>query len=138
MGFGMIIRNSHGQMLASASSEWPAAASSSLAEAMALRWSLHLAHDLGFEKIEVETDSLVVFQARKRMAPSYSYLAVLISECYVVSRLFRNFNLDHVRRTSNQAADFLAMFALSHYCFVGIEECSFDLNDILSSDLVVD
>lgn len=98
----MLICNSNGQVLVFAASQWPATSSSSLVEAMALRWSLQLAHELGFHNIDVETDNLVVDNAWKRITPSYSYLVVVISDCFVVSRLFRHFNLVHVRRTSNQ------------------------------------
>lgn len=53
-------------------------------------------------------------------ATTVTFFALVISDCIVISRSFRHFNLIHVSRTSNMAADFLAKFSLSNYCFAKI------------------
>ncbi|XP_057440759.1 uncharacterized protein LOC130732787 [Lotus japonicus] len=136
MGFGYIAWNSRGQVLATTSSKWPRTVSVATTEAMALRWGLQLSLELGFFEVEVELDNQVVVTSWKGAKKHVSYLADVISDTVRVSQCSRFFSLDYVPRLSNLAADYLAKFALSDYCFVGIEEHPADLASVLSADLI--
>ncbi|XP_057444610.1 uncharacterized protein LOC130736850 [Lotus japonicus] len=57
-GLGMVVRNHRGEVMASACSYPVHVTTPLLAKAMAMRWSLQLAVDLGFRRISLETDCL--------------------------------------------------------------------------------
>lgn len=118
VGMGMVVRNAAGEVLASASGKRGGAGSAAVAEAMALRWSLELALDMGFQAVVVETDCAVLHGAWNVAASDRSYMAAVIRDCLDLSRLFRSFEFLLIRRTANLAADFLAKFALSSFCNV--------------------
>ncbi|XP_057417194.1 uncharacterized protein LOC130711537 [Lotus japonicus] len=122
MGFGFIARNSRGQVLATAAARWPRASSVAVVEGMALHWALQLSLDLGFFEVVVEIDNQLVVKAWKSYGRQCSYLASVVSDCFNISSAFHSFNLSHVLRSSNMEADYLANFALTNYCFVGLEE----------------
>ncbi|XP_057453128.1 uncharacterized protein LOC130744990 [Lotus japonicus] len=135
VGMGMVVRNAAGEVLASASGKRGGADSAAVAEAMALRWSLELALDMGFQAVVVETDCAVLHGAWNVAASDRSYMAAVIRDCVDLSRLFRSFEFLLIHRTANLVADFLAKFALSSFCNVWLEEYPPGLEGILISDV---
>ncbi|XP_057429426.1 uncharacterized protein LOC130722638 [Lotus japonicus] len=65
-GVGLIARNAHGEVLETACFYIGLATSPLVAEALAMRWALGMARDLGFRRVAFETDCLVLFEAWKR------------------------------------------------------------------------
>ncbi|KAL6559580.1 hypothetical protein OROGR_004697 [Orobanche gracilis] len=137
VGFGMVARDEDGHILAAASLLHGSLLCASVAEAMALRWSIQMARDLGFMRIQVETDSLVVFNAWKRRSLQLSYVAYIVRDCLSLSSHFVSFALLHSPRPGNLVADFLAKLAPSVLDVVWIEEVPPGLLPILADDVAL-
>ncbi|XP_057453056.1 uncharacterized protein LOC130744912 [Lotus japonicus] len=78
VGFGLIVRNMLGEVLASAAQYLLHAASAILGEALAFRWSMQLAIQVGFRRILFETDCLQLFQLWKKPPDGRSYLSSIV------------------------------------------------------------
>lgn len=88
--FGLVARDRNGEVMAATSFFPTVALTTTIAEALCLRWAMVLASQLGFRNVQFETDSLQLFQAWRKREGS-SYLFFIIQDC------FRPFNLfDHV------------------------------------------
>ncbi|XP_057455130.1 uncharacterized protein LOC130746501 [Lotus japonicus] len=135
VGLGMVVRNSHGEILACVSAKRDRASSVAVAESLALRWAMMLAIDLGFMAVVFETNCVVLHGSWQRKGKDRSYLGLVIADCYNMLSSFRSFQFVLVRRTTNKAADCLAKFAISSFCNVWLEECPAVLEPILSVDV---
>lgn len=62
-GLGVVIRNSHGQAIASLSEQAPQPYSSDIVKAMAAARAISFAHELGFTSYIIEGDSETVIKA---------------------------------------------------------------------------
>lgn len=94
--------------MALATSPGVVALSPLLAEAAAFRWAINLVVELGFRRVALETDCLVLFQNWQKNAAGCSYLFSVIMDCRDLVPLFDSFELCFVKRTGNKVADFLA------------------------------
>ncbi|XP_057458215.1 uncharacterized protein LOC130748975 [Lotus japonicus] len=136
VGFGLVARNSRGEVLAAACSSHGPATSSFLAEGLSFRWTLGLAMDLGFRRVVLETDCLLLYEAWKRRS-GCSILDSLILDCRRLSSGFDAFDFSFVRRSGNSVADALAKRSFTLSVFVWIEEIPQDLNGLVQSDVMV-
>ncbi|XP_057445028.1 uncharacterized protein LOC130737293 [Lotus japonicus] len=107
-GFGMVARDDHGEILAAASSYPTVAASATEAEALCLRWAMVLSSELGFRRVQFETDSLQLFHAWNRDV-GRSLLFTVVQDCKGLLNLFDYVALSFVRRQGNFCADFMAL-----------------------------
>jgi len=67
-----------------------------------------------FRNVEANLDSTNVIEAlNNRHTTQYTYLGTIAMECTQLCSSFNNINFSHVRRQANQAAQYLAKFAIS-------------------------
>ncbi|XP_057419100.1 uncharacterized protein LOC130713345 [Lotus japonicus] len=85
--FGLVVRDRHGEVLASAAQHLLPASSPIMGEAMTLRWSMQLAVQMGFGRVLFETDCLQLFQRWKKPPDGRSYLASIIADCFMLSQV---------------------------------------------------
>ncbi|XP_057444764.1 uncharacterized protein LOC130737009 [Lotus japonicus] len=135
-GFGMIARNHNGEVMAAAALGFMSAPSALMAEALAFRWCVSLAKDLGFFRVVLETDCLQLFEAWKKNRPGDSYLFSLLNDCRDMVSLFTSFELSFVRRSGNSVADFLAKNSSKFSNVVWIEEVPQELDLLVTSDVL--
>ena len=135
-GFGCLIRDNNGEIMAAATASPFHVQSPAMAEALCFRWSIGLAIDLGFRSVCFKTDCLKLFESWKRKKKDSSYFGAVLQDCYRLMPNYDFYSVSFVRRTGNCAADFLARnsFTLSNH--VWIEEGPPDLLPFLNIDVM--
>ncbi|XP_057431260.1 uncharacterized protein LOC130724076 [Lotus japonicus] len=134
-GFGLVARDHAGEVLAAAAKYPTMVLSPTVAEALSLRWAMDLAIQLGFRRVQFETDCLLLQQAWKKVSGN-SYLFSIIKDCHKLVVFFDHVDLTFVRREGNSCADYLARNASSYPDFVWIEEGPPGLSSLLRDDVL--
>ncbi|XP_057452189.1 uncharacterized protein LOC130744007 [Lotus japonicus] len=134
-GFGMVARDNAGEVLSAAAKFPTLALSPTVAEALSLRWAMELSVDLGFRRVQFETDCLPLFQAWKK-ANGTSYIFLLIFDCRSLFSAFDYVDLSFVCRQGNSCADYLARRASTFQNVLWIEEGPPELTSFLLSDVL--
>ena len=134
-GIGVVVRDSHGMVIASLTEKIQLPSSSDEVEALAAVRAMTLAMDLNLPSFIVKGDSEVVISALRKEEESFSSFGHLISSikhylhsCFCIS-------FSHTRRSGNSVAHSLAKFAkyivdLS----VWMEDVPPQVNDVLVAD----
>ncbi|XP_057444171.1 uncharacterized protein LOC130736352 [Lotus japonicus] len=135
-GLGFIARNSHGEVLAAATMVTGPVQNPVLAEALAFRWALGLAAELGLQRVWFESDFLALVQAWERHDSGFSHLYTVVRDCRLLLSNFDAFEFSFVRRTGNCAADALARLAFHFGCIVWIEEDPLEVSSIIQDDVI--
>lgn len=111
----MVIRHSHGHVEASMSQVIPHISDSTSAEAVALWHGVnrsHLSHEMGFQQVIFEGDSLRMVQALKQDSPSLSPFSQLLEDiCTRLSSLVV-FEVHHIYQEANLVTHHLARLAI--------------------------
>ena len=131
----MVVRDSHGQVLASLAEKIKLPSSSNEVEALAAIQAITLAMDLNLPSFIVEGDSEVVISALRSKEESLSSFGHLISSIkhYLVSCNCVSFF--HIRRSGNSVAQFLAKHAKSiDDVFMWMEDVPPQVADVLLAD----
>ncbi|XP_057452774.1 uncharacterized protein LOC130744617 [Lotus japonicus] len=84
-----------------------------IAEAMALRWSLHTALEVGLDSVIFELDSLSVVKATRTNSSLWT-IQNLMQDCIYLASLFTSISFNHVSRNANVPAHTLASLACSY------------------------
>ena len=110
-GFGVVICNNLGEIMAAMSAKGPAIGDSEEAEVLARRRALEFAVDAGFAELEIEGDNVTVMRSlassstsQSRLGNIYEDIRVLAAGCWCLSFLW-------VKRSANRAAHLLAKHA---------------------------
>ncbi|XP_057444049.1 uncharacterized protein LOC130736223 [Lotus japonicus] len=106
-GFGYVACDAEGEVLAAGSTYPTMASSSTIAEALCLWWAMEISSQLGFRRVQFETDSLELYYAWKK-GTWRSILFSIIHDCMSFMGLFDFVTLSFVRRQGNNCADFMA------------------------------
>ncbi|XP_057444974.1 uncharacterized protein LOC130737236 [Lotus japonicus] len=136
VGFGLIVRNMLGGVLASAAQYLLHAASAILGEALAFRWSMQLAIQMEFRRVLFETNCLQLFQLWNKPPDGRSYLSSIVGDCFMLSRSFDYVDLSFVRRGGNSVADFLAGTASKYTDMVWLEEVPMKAITLVHKDVM--
>ncbi|XP_057457809.1 uncharacterized protein LOC130748596 [Lotus japonicus] len=120
-GLGVIFKNHFGNSMAAGAHFIPSSFEPTIAEAMAFRWCISMARDLGFQEVEFEIDCLNLFQAWKRNDPFSNYLDSIVQDCKSLSLAFRSCVLLNCRKTANAVADHIAHLAFDYQDHVWVE-----------------
>jgi hypothetical protein len=67
-----------------------------------------------------------------------NYVGSIIQDCISIKGSFRSLNFLHVRREANQAAHYLAKYALKNLDCIWIEETPPCISIVLAFDLLLD
>ena len=110
-GFGAVIRNSMGEVMAALSAKGPPVANSEEAEILACRKALEFAVEAGFQDVVVEGDNATVMNGLTADKPVNSWLGYIYEDTRCLARRLRSVSASCVRRGANGVAHSLAKFA---------------------------
>ena len=110
-GFGVVIRNSMGEVMAVLSAKCPPVANSEEAEILACRKALEFAVEAGFQDVVVEGDNATVMNGLTAVKPVNSWLGYIYEDAHCLAMRFRSVSASCVRRSANGVAHSLAKFA---------------------------
>ena len=110
-GFGVVIRNNLGEIMAAMSAKGPAIGDSEEAEVLARRRALEFAVDAGFAELEIEGDNVTVMRSLASSSTSQSRLGNIYEDIRVLAAGCRCLSFLWVKRSANRAAHLLAKHA---------------------------
>lgn len=110
-GYGAVIRNGKGEVMAAISVRGGAVRDSEEVEVMACRKALEFAIDAGFTEIILEGDNAMVLKMISQAQPDLSRLGLIYEDIWCLAAGFRFFSSNCVRRNANSVAHALARFA---------------------------
>ena len=110
-GLGVVVRDSHGKVLASLAEKIKFPSSSNEVEALAAVQAITLAMDLNLPSFIVEGDSEVVISALRKEEESFSSFGHLLFSIKHYLAFCNCFSFSHTRRLGNSLAHSLAKYA---------------------------
>ena len=110
-GFGAIIRNANGEVMASISAKGPPVIDSEEAEILACRKALKFAVDAGFRDLIIEGENKVVMTSITSIHSTSSRLGHLYGDVNCIAARIGNLIVNCVPRTANTVAHVLALYA---------------------------
>ncbi|KAK9928384.1 hypothetical protein M0R45_025521 [Rubus argutus] len=112
-GIGMVIRDFLGHFVAGHAAPLTHECSPEQVEVMAILSAVHFIHDLGFQPVIIQSDSLQVVQACNLGSPNLSIFRHLYEDIILSLEDLPCSTLHHVYREANAIAHFLARQALA-------------------------
>ena len=109
-GFGAVIRNNMGEVMAALSAKGPPVANSEEAEILACQKALEFAVEAGFQDV-VEGDNVTIMNGLTIVKPGNSLLGNIYEDARRLAMRFRSVSASCVRRSANGVAHSLARFA---------------------------
>ncbi|XP_057423561.1 uncharacterized protein LOC130717370 [Lotus japonicus] len=134
-GLGAIIRNEKGESMAAATWLIEEIEDPSLVEAAGIKWALRWTKEMGFDRVLVETDSVLFVNQWERSQTGISYFADIVKECKHLSYAFSLCTVSHVKRDCNVVADFLANLAFDFHENYWLEEDPPGTSLLISADV---
>ncbi|KAI9198073.1 hypothetical protein LWI28_009622 [Acer negundo] len=113
VGFGIVIRNSEGLVMACSSQKLEASYSPQVAEAVALLCGLQLACDTGLYPCQADSDVAVVVNWINNGSILVSEIGSVINDIHILLRQARCKSINFVPRLANQVVHVLVKNALS-------------------------
>ncbi|KAL0014186.1 hypothetical protein SO802_001255 [Lithocarpus litseifolius] len=110
-GFGAVIRNEKGEVMAAMAAKGPEVSCSEEAEYLACRKAIEFAIDAGFSELVIEGDNSSVMKAVSNMQEDYSLLGNVIGDIHHLVRNLQWVRIECTRRGGNRVAHELAQFA---------------------------
>lgn len=104
VGFGLVARDSDGQLIEAKAIFQPSVVSPLLAETMAFKEPLSWMETRGWSEATVESDCLVMVQAVRSTTSFRSYFGLLIEDCRNSLLSLNNVKLFYVKRSANMVA----------------------------------
>ena len=112
-GYGVVIRNEKGEVMASLAAKGGVVMDSEKVEVMACRKALEFVIDTGFMEIILEGDGALVMQMVSQVQPNLSQLGLIYENIWCLVAGFRSILTNFVRCTTNSVAHALARYARS-------------------------
>uniref|UniRef100_A0A2N9IFR8 Uncharacterized protein n=1 Tax=Fagus sylvatica TaxID=28930 RepID=A0A2N9IFR8_FAGSY len=133
---GVVIRDGHGLPIATLCKRFHGLHAVDDAEALAVREAVQLARDVGLVEVEVEGDSLLIFNALKQQQECFASYGDIIQDIHQLACSLDRVVFSHVRRTGNRVAHVLARNAigLSSDFLVWLEDVPPFLADVIQSE----
>ncbi|KAK9282161.1 hypothetical protein L1049_005073 [Liquidambar formosana] len=137
VGFGVVVRNHEGQVIAEASKKQDCLFTPCQVEALAIRFAVEFAEDLGLRDVDLEGDNLEVMTALASGIVPHTAIGLLIEDALVEARsCFVSCQFMHVGRKGNEVAHGLAKYAkFVDDVFVWMEETPSCVRDQVEFDL---
>ncbi|XP_073138172.1 uncharacterized protein [Henckelia pumila] len=108
MGFGCLVRDEHGSVVAASHGCIFGISDPTLAKALSIREALSWLKELNLSNLIVESDALLVIQALKNKASDISSLDLIVEDCKSLVSDLHSCSFVFVRRSANQAVHLLA------------------------------
>ena len=112
-GFGAVIRNNLGEVMAAMSAKGPSVVDSEEAEVLGCRRALEFAVDTGFEELMIEGDNSTVIRCLSSIRAFHSRLGNVYADIHVLAAGSRCKSFSCVKREANLATHSLARYARS-------------------------
>ena len=110
-GFGVVIRNNIGAMMATLSTKGPPVANSEEAKILACRRALEFVVEARFQEVVVEGDNATITRGLTATSPNKSMLGNIYKDACCLAMRFRSLSASCIRRSANGVAHSLARFA---------------------------
>ena len=110
-GYGAVIRNEKGEVMAALAVRGGAMRDSEEVEVMACRKALEFAIDVGFTEIILEGDNALVMKMISQAQPDVSRLGLIYEDIWCLATSFRSISYNCIRRSANGVAHSWARFA---------------------------
>lgn len=107
-GFGAIIQNDRGEVMAAMSVKGPPVTNSEEVEALACRKALEFSIDAGFSELIIEGDNANVMRAISSSLPNHSLLGHIIEDVKCLMCGLQYASANSIRREGNKVAHVLA------------------------------
>ena len=131
-GIGVVIRDSMGQVMASLAQQIPLPSTAIEVEALASRWAMELALEIGLNKGVLEGDSLILMNALKTNSHSLAQFGHIIKDIQFLASQFSIISFSHVKRHCNTVAHLIARQTLSFSSLqVWMEDVPSEIADVL-------
>lgn len=111
-GFGVVIRNSEGVVMASLSQLVPLPSTVIEVEVLAARPAMELIIELGFDHVILEGYSEILIKALKNGGSELTQFGHLVNDIHFLASKISGFQFSHVHRQGNQIAHSLARRAI--------------------------
>ena len=135
VGLGVVVRDSHGKVLAALAKKIKLPSSSDEVEALAVVRAITLAMDLNLPSFIVEGDSEVVISALRKEEEYFSSFGHLICSIKHYLAFCNCFSFSHTRRSGNSLAHSLAKLARTIEGFsLWMKDIPPQIDDILLAD----
>ncbi|XP_074358745.1 uncharacterized protein LOC141698038 [Apium graveolens] len=108
IGFGLVARDSKGDLIEATTKFQPGLVAPIVAEAMAFKEALSWMDDRGWHDAAGESDCLAMVQAIRSTTPMRSYFGSIIEDCRCILQSLNNISLSFVKRPANMVAHQLA------------------------------
>ena len=136
-GIGVVIRNEKGEVMGSLAEKIKKPDSVEVLEALAARRAILFATELGLQRVIIEGDSEIVFQAVSEVCSVCSCIGHIIKDCKSISGLFQTHSFSHTRRQGNAVAHALAKRARKSFPFlVWMESVPPDIAYLVHIDVI--
>ncbi|XP_073138351.1 uncharacterized protein [Henckelia pumila] len=137
VGFGCIIRDSHGIVLAATQGRMHGNNDPAMAQALAIHEALSWIKNLHLSTIIMESDALLIIEALNRTDQDSSNLGLIIEDCKLLARDVSSCSFSFARRSANQAAHALARGTASMPDLVeSFVPCPTVISNIIVPDLI--
>ena len=110
-GFGAIIRNDKGEVMAAMTASRPKVSTSDEAEMLACKRALEFAVDAGFSRLIIEGDNVNVMQAISSPLANHSLIGNVVDDIHHLIQGLQWANICCIRRRGNKVAHALAQYA---------------------------
>ena len=110
-GFGAIIRNEKGEVMAAMSVKGPPVTCSEEAEVLACRKALEFTVDAGFSNVMLEGDNETVMRTISSSSKNHSWLGNIYDDIKWLMRGLQVLSVNSVKRGGNEVANILARHA---------------------------
>lgn len=104
VGFGLVARDSDGELIEAIAKVHPTLVPPVVAEAMAFKEALSWVDARGWHDAVVESDCLSMVQAIRSHVPMRSYFGLIIEDCRELLRRLNKIGLFFVKRFANMVA----------------------------------
>ncbi|XP_028954978.1 uncharacterized protein [Malus domestica] len=136
-GVGVVLRDGQGHFLAAAASFLPTVTSALQAEMLAIKRGVELAHQLGFQKVLVRSDSSQAISIIHTCVDCASAMDLLAGDVLHIAEAFTASKFISVSRNNNSTAHCLAKVALSvETSIVWVEKPPSVIQDLLIQDIL--
>ncbi|XP_057453224.1 uncharacterized protein LOC130745096 [Lotus japonicus] len=112
LGFGFVARSHTGAMLVAGTHVEEQCLDPLMAEALAMRWCMLQARELGMDSVIFESDFLSVIRALRSDSSVWT-IQNIIQDCQALARDFMSISFSHVKREANSPAHALAFLTFN-------------------------
>ncbi|KAK9988783.1 hypothetical protein SO802_029022 [Lithocarpus litseifolius] len=136
VGFGVVIRDSAGEVIAALSQKLARSLGALETETKAMEVGVQFALDIGIRDVTFEGDSLSVYNALKGVGEVSSTAQNIVYGLSHLVRNFRTFAFSHTKRQGNIPAHVLAQHAMGVESYVAwLEECPSCIESACAHDI---